>query len=179
MGWMPRKANTSHRSMAPSEFFIGVEPRSACWSRLVAQARTMVLDDPSCQRLVVIGDGSHWIWDNLAVTLRLTGGAVIANWTFPGQRICRQRRPRGLVNRFRRGHAMDHRGVASIKLKHERGAGPGHGHRLHLRNARTDDIPINCVARLYALARSSMRFIDRSPHHFTYPPPTACAAPFA
>ena len=53
--------------LGPRDFCVGFESREQFFPRLYAHAVGLGLDTPSCQNVVVIGDGAHWIWE---LTLR-------------------------------------------------------------------------------------------------------------
>ena len=58
---------------AATEYCVGFEPQAAFLPRLHAHALQMGLDDPSCQHIVVVGDGAHWIWEQSATQLPAAG----------------------------------------------------------------------------------------------------------
>ncbi len=57
----------------PAEFCIGCKAQAAFWPRRYAHALATGRKDPSCQQLVLIGDGAHGIWEDGATHLRSPG----------------------------------------------------------------------------------------------------------
>ena len=65
-----------------TDYCAGFEDREQFWPRVYAHALAMGLEDPSCQQVVLMGDGAHWIWDHGPVHLRPPGKTWVETLDF-------------------------------------------------------------------------------------------------
>jgi hypothetical protein len=67
-GWEP---------VGPPDYCVEVSGRSAFWARLYAHAAAAGVESRHCQRVVVMGDGAHWIWEEAPTYFGGAGKEVI------------------------------------------------------------------------------------------------------
>ncbi|MCY0898976.1 MAG: hypothetical protein OWU33_08580, partial [Firmicutes bacterium] len=67
-GWEP---------VGPPDYCVEVSGRSAFWARLYTHAAAAGVESRHCQRVVVMGDGAHWIWEEAPTYFGGAGKEVI------------------------------------------------------------------------------------------------------
>ena len=60
-----------------ADYCLGLEPRPDFWPRMRAHALALGLDAPSCQTVILLGDGADWIWRYGAEYLGRPGLTII------------------------------------------------------------------------------------------------------
>jgi hypothetical protein len=61
----------------PPDYCVEVSGRPAFWTRLYAHAAALGVESRHCQRVVILGDGAHWIWEEAPAYFGGAGKAVM------------------------------------------------------------------------------------------------------